>query len=359
MTKKTNKKRRYNNLFKFELVAKVKVLLIYFIFCIFLTSSTLLNGQPTIEAIEVKKLYEKIGNIDQIIIRKYGLIDKPFYKERFLKHAHIWNIYSKVLLLVELYFSTVSSSEKTAFEILRQENEAITPNAITLRNVYDLVNKIEEDLTGNSQNQTQTLGEKSAWKEPFISGEALSNIFEALRKVEEHIIEAAQKGGYLLTWGRPQKVFEEHIFKMLPAIYALAKKENISHGHYHFPLEPINKVKPRHVFKLEELIYFNLVKYYKKTKNHNNSFILNEIKNLERITPTDVLNLANLIVSEIKFINNNKLDIIDTKTYNNYKLWAMQKGIIVPGDVVQIAKHLYLITKKLNALETAPQFLNK
>ncbi|MEM9398573.1 MAG: hypothetical protein AAF984_00035 [Verrucomicrobiota bacterium] len=271
--------------------------------------------------------------IDESLKAAYGL-DSEYKAQPITLNAKPRNVYHKALAVVEEFAALHPGS----IDLVRYKKlQGLDSDEIKPSHVYEVLTLIKNYFTY-----------KQAFKEyqgPRES-KAPSHVFQKLREVSYHHLEIAKQKDMKMNWATPGRVFEANIAEVVPLLYSLAKEVGVPYQRYGFPMRGQQDIKPRHVYKLLQMTYKKLATYYQNTSGYQ-PIVLDEIKNLDGVTPADVFDLTKILTAELKVLRGG-VNAFDMELSLKYSEWKESKSKIAPGDVYPLVQHAFNIVKAIS-----------
>lgn len=310
------------------------ILLIVFLVVGIGTTAHISHGQMPQE-ITPTEVYYLAKSLDASLERMYSISDEPFLKKRISENLRPRNVYQKALSVVEefrvLHPDAVAMEELTAAQ--RVDASQTTPS-----DVYNLLSKIADYFAVRGM-----LVEIEDIREKKVP----SDVYQMLRQLTWHHIQIAEHKDIVTDWAAVPRVYEAVVKNFLPAAQSMADESGVSYQDYPFPRQPVHDVAPRNIYKLISHIYGNIARYY-QLKHEYDPIELLEVNDCDEISPTDVFDLIQIVVAELKAEIGVKP--LAATTAEQYAAWRERQDSIVPGHTFRLGQYIYILTKRV--LET-------
>lgn len=273
-------------------------------------------------------------SIDNSLGERFKLAG-DFEKERISDTLKPRNVFLKALAVVEEFGDLgIGSIDQARFNAARRTDmSAVKPG-----NVFNLLNLIRERLM-----EQDKYSEYDGIREAKTPGD----VFQLLRRLSFHNLQIARKNGIPVKWGTPELVYDANMHHILAPLHSIADETRVAYKPFRFPKNALKDIYPRYVYKLQEAVYKNMARHFADKRGYKPIEFL-RIKDLDALTPADVLDITGIISAELKALVGDKT--LDRENLDKYAEWKRGRQI-TPGDVIQLVQHNFMISRKINEMK--------
>ncbi|MEM9444276.1 MAG: hypothetical protein AAGA18_02890 [Verrucomicrobiota bacterium] len=300
------------------------------------------NAFANTDITDVYNLAKSIENS----LKSANNMEAKFSKQPITQMAKPRNVYEKALSVVEEFGALYPGSIDIVTHKKMQGLEVSDVKALDIYNVLSLIKnyfvykKLFREYSGSGEEKTA------------------SDVFQMLRSITHHHVVIAKQKNIEVDWATPSRVYIANVTELVPILYALAQNDGITYERYGFPMNPQQDIKPRHVYVLLQMTYNRMSDYYQETTDYF-PILLDDIENLDSITPGDVFDLTKILTGELKALSGS-INSFDMELSLRHANWRKEKNSIGPGDVYPLIQHAFNLVKSLaDAVENVDVTLSK
>ncbi len=291
------------------------------------------SGTGAAGEITSTEVYYLVKAVDDSLVRMYQL-EGAFEKKRISSNIRPRNVFEKVIDLTEKF--DMLHNHAIGRDRLAELSKVSDMSRIVPADVYAVMS-LMKDYMAKEGTFTEYTGEKS----PKVP----SDVFHLMRQLSWRCSEIAKKKGIATDWATPAQVYESVVTTLLPAVQAMAGEASLKYEDYPFPRQPVSGVVPRYVYNLLYHTYSNISKYYMYKKGNYEPVVFLEVNDCDDISPADVFDLTQVIVSELKA--NIGVKTLSPETAAAYAKWKESHAEILPGHVFRLIQYNYVLSKKV------------
>ncbi len=313
---------------------------IAFIILMLINAFIPLNNVDSADEITSTDVYYLLKSIDDSLVEMHELYTE-FDKEQFANNNKLNSNFQRAIKLAEefsyLHTNVFGQSSISRKQLQRLEKEANYAH-IQPEDVYDVISIIKNVLLSGG-NFIEYKGERKE-KTP-------SDVYQMMRQTAySHLLIFNKRNP--IPWNKPERVYEANFFEIYPMLIKIVREKGHVPEIFSFPQKPATGILPRDVYNAEIYLYDLVQKYLtSKMSNYEPVYIV-QTKYLTKIEPSDVFDLAQIIIAELKSVSGNPQKL-DRQTLSRYYSWKSDKlHNIIPGDVYNLVQYNISLLESLD-----------